>query len=48
VVPGAHVPGLVNVDDTANAEPSGDWRMHLSAALQYAVPTEKAEELAEK
>jgi ectoine hydroxylase len=48
VLPGTHVLGLVEADDATDTEPSGDWRRHVSAALEYTVPTEKAEELAEK
>ncbi len=48
LLPGTHVLGLVEADGATAAEPSGDWRRHVSAALEHTVPTEKAEELAEK
>jgi hypothetical protein len=45
---GTHVLGLVEADEAADAEPSGDWRRHVSTTPEYTVPTERAEELAEK
>lgn len=46
IIPGSHELGLID-PDAAGGEPSHDWRRHVAATLEYTVPDELAESLAQ-